>query len=68
MTVKLKLGIALFILGLFGVLTMLTVTMTLNSLPKEVLEKISPETLKYLVLINPYNFITIRGFNRNATL
>lgn len=68
MTVKLKLGIALFILGLFGVLTMLTVTMPLNSLPKEVLEKISPETLKYLVLINPYNFITIRGFNRNATL
>jgi hypothetical protein len=68
MTVKLKLGIALFILGLFGVLTMLTVTMTLNSLPKEVLEKISPETLKYLVLINPYNFITIRGFNWNATL
>ena len=63
-----KLGMALFILGLFGVLTMLTVTMPLNSLPKEVLEKISPETLKYLVLINPYNFITIRGFNWNATL
>ena len=32
---------------------MLTVTIPLDSLPKEVLEKISPETLKYLVLINP---------------
>jgi membrane protease YdiL (CAAX protease family) len=53
MNVKLKLGIALFILGLFGVLTMLTVTIPLDSLPKEVLEKISPETLKYIVLINP---------------
>jgi membrane protease YdiL (CAAX protease family) len=53
MNVKLKLGITLFILGLSGVLTMLTVTIPLESLPKEVFEKISPETLKYLVLINP---------------
>ncbi len=53
MNVKLKLGITLFILGLLGVLTMLTVTIPLESLPKEVLAKISPETLKYLVLINP---------------
>ena len=53
MNVKLKLGVALFILGLFGVFTMLTITILLDSLPKEVLEKISPSTLKYLVLINP---------------
>jgi hypothetical protein len=53
MNVKLKLGIALFILGLFGVFSMLTVTIPLESLPKEVLDKISPQTLKYLVLINP---------------
>ena len=53
MNVKLKLGVALFILGLFGVFTMLTITIPLDSLPKEVLEKISPSTLKYLVLINP---------------
>ena len=53
MNVKLKLGIALFILGLLGVLTMLTVTIPLDSLPKEVLDKISPQSLKYLVLVNP---------------
>ena len=53
MNKKLKLGLALFIIGLLGVLTMLTITIPLDSLPKEVLEKISPQTLKYLVLINP---------------
>lgn len=53
MNKKLKLGLTLFILGLLGVLTMLTVTIPLDSFPKEVLEEISPEILKYLVLINP---------------
>jgi hypothetical protein len=53
MSKKLKLGLTLFALGLLGVLSMLTVTIPLGDLPKEVLEKISPETLKYLVLINP---------------
>lgn len=32
---------------------MLSVTIPLESLPKEVLDKISPEILKYLILINP---------------
>jgi membrane protease YdiL (CAAX protease family) len=50
---KIKLGLTLFILGLLGILTMLTVTIPLDNFPKEVLEKISPQTLKYLVLINP---------------
>lgn len=53
MSKKFKLGLSLFFLGLLGVLTMLTITIPLDSLPKEVLEKISPQTLKYLVLINP---------------
>lgn len=53
MSKKIKLGLSLFFLGLLGVLTMLTITIPLDSLPKEVLEKISPQTLKYLVLINP---------------
>ena len=68
MNVKLKLGVALFILGLFGVFTMLTITIPLDSLPKEVLEKISPSTLKYLVLINPTNFVAYCSCNWNATL
>lgn len=53
MTFKTKLGLTLFALGMLGVLSMLTVTIPLDNLPKDVLEKISPETLKYLVLINP---------------
>jgi membrane protease YdiL (CAAX protease family) len=53
MSKKFKLGLSLFFLGLLGVLTMLTITIPLDSLPKEVLEKLSPQTLKYLVLINP---------------
>lgn len=53
MSKKFKLGLSLFFLGLLGVLTLLTITIPLDSLPKEVLEKISPQTLKYLVLINP---------------
>jgi len=53
MSKKIKLGLSLFLLGLLGVLTMLTITIPLDSLPKEVLEKLSPQTLKYLVLINP---------------
>ena len=53
MNKKLKLGLTLFVLGLLGVFTMLTVTIPLDNLPKEVVEKISPQTLKYLVLINP---------------
>ncbi|HMT71785.1 MAG TPA: CPBP family intramembrane metalloprotease [Saprospiraceae bacterium] len=53
MNKKLKLGLTLFVMGLLGVFTMLTVTIPLDNLPKEVVEKISPQTLKYLVLINP---------------
>ncbi len=53
MNKKLKLGLTLFVLGLLGVFTMLTVTIPLDNLPNEVVEKISPQTLKYLVLINP---------------
>lgn len=50
---KLKLGAALFSLGFIGILTILTATLPMDSIPKEVLEKISPQTLKMLMLINP---------------
>ncbi len=59
MNKKLKLGLTLFFIGLLGILTMLTITIPLDSFPKEVLEKISPQTLKYLVLINPTLFLLI---------
>jgi hypothetical protein len=56
---KFKLGLALYILGLVGVFSMLTIKIPLESLPKEVLEKFSPQTLKYLVLLNPAIFLII---------
>lgn len=59
MSEKFKLGLTLFFLGFLGILTMLSITIPLENLPKEVLEKISPQTLKYLVLINPTIFLLI---------
>lgn len=53
MNKKLKLGLSLFIIGLLGILTLLTVAIPLDSLPKQILEKTSFETLKWLVLVNP---------------
>ncbi len=50
---KLILGLTLFIIGLLGILTMLTISIPLDSLPKEVFDKIPPHALKYLILINP---------------
>ncbi len=43
----------MFFLGLLGILSLLTATIPLDSLPKEVLEKTDPQTLKFLILINP---------------
>lgn len=53
MTFKKKLGLTLFFMGLLGILSMLTVTIPLDNLPKEVLDKFSPDTIKLLTLINP---------------
>lgn len=50
---KLSLAFALFLLGLAGVLSMLTVTIPLEGLPKEITERFSPEVINLLVLINP---------------
>lgn len=47
-----KIGITLFILGVIGVLSLLTVSINLD-LPKEVQNTISPTTLKLLILVNP---------------
>lgn len=53
MTFKIKLGLTLFGIGLLGVLSMLTVTIPLDNLPKELVDKFSPDTIKLLTLINP---------------
>lgn len=59
MNKKIKLGLALFTIGLFGIVTLLSVSIPLDSIPKEVLAKISPLILKYLILINPILFLII---------
>lgn len=56
---KLTLGLTLFGLGILGILTLLTTTLPLDSLPKEVLEKIPPTTLQWIILINPVIMLLI---------
>ncbi len=53
MNKKLKLGLTLFVIGLLGISTLLTVTIPLDNVPKEVLDKIPQEAFKYLILVNP---------------
>jgi hypothetical protein len=50
---KIKLGIALFVLGFIGILSLLTVDLPMDKIPKEVLAQFSPTILKVLTLINP---------------
>lgn len=50
---RLLLGLLLFALGLVGIFSLLLVDLPTGSIPKEVLDKFSPQILKLLVLINP---------------
>lgn len=59
MNYKLKLGLILFALGMIGVLSLLTISIPMDQLPEEVLKTVSPEILKYLILINPAIFLLI---------
>lgn len=59
MSYKIKLGITLFLLGLLGVLTLLTISFPLDSLPKELIDKLSPQTIQLLILINPLILLSI---------
>lgn len=53
MSNKLKLGLFLFFIGFLGVLTLLTVTLPLDTLPPEAIKGLSPVMIKLLVLANP---------------
>lgn len=46
-------GLALFLAGLLGVASLLTVHFPTANLPKQVLEKFSPDQLRLLMLVNP---------------
>jgi len=53
MHTKVKIALTLFILGFIGVLSMLTVDISLKQVPQEVLAQFTPLQLKLLSLINP---------------
>lgn len=50
---RLLLGLVLFTLGLSGIFSLLLVHIPTKSIPKEALQMLSQETLKWLMLINP---------------
>ena len=54
---RILIGLILFALGLTGIFSLLLVEIPLKSLPSEVLDKISPQTLKWIILINPAFFL-----------
>ena len=58
MKTKLKLGLVLFFLGFLGVLTLLTVTLPLESLPEQ-FAQFSPIVIQLLTLINPTVMLVI---------
>jgi hypothetical protein len=50
---KLKIGVALFLLGSIGVLSMLSVKIPMDSLPKQLTDRFSAQEIQWLTLINP---------------
>ena len=59
MNKKLKIGTSLFALGLLGILTLLTVSFSFDSLPKQIIQRFSAQEIKFLILINPTIFLLI---------
>ena len=59
---RLLLGLLLFIMGLLGVLSLLLVDLPMGSIPKEVLDKFSPQALKLLMLVNTITLLFISIF------
>ncbi|HVG41899.1 MAG TPA: CPBP family intramembrane glutamic endopeptidase [Chitinophagaceae bacterium] len=50
---KFILGSTIFIMGFIGILTLLTIQIPMDKMPKKMLDKFSSETIKLLTLINP---------------
>lgn len=58
-TQRFRLWLYLSVLGLIAVFSLTLSTLPTDNLPPEVLERISPETLKWLILINPAIIILV---------
>jgi len=56
---KRRLGGILLLLGLMGILSLLTVELPTSNLPPETLERFSPQMIKFLSLLNPLIFLVI---------
>ncbi|AQG80662.1 CPBP family intramembrane glutamic endopeptidase [Spirosoma montaniterrae] len=52
-------GLTLFLFGLLGVASLLTVQFPLTNLPKAVLKQFSPAELQWLILVNPLLLLVI---------
>ncbi len=50
---KIKLGFTLFIIGMAGIFSLLTMPVATENLPPEILKEFSEEALKWLSLVNP---------------
>src|SRR5690606_36877808 len=48
-----KMGFTLYILGFFGILSLLTVPIAMENLPPELLERLSEKDLRWFSLLNP---------------
>lgn len=56
---KFKLGLSIFVLGLTGVFSLLTIPIPTESLPPEILARFSERTLRWLSLLNPLILLVI---------
>ena len=56
---KRQLGSILLLLGLMGILSLLTIELPTSKLPPETLERFSPQMIKFLSLLNPLIFLVI---------
>ena len=56
---KRRLGSTLLLLGLMGILSLLTVELPTSNLPPETLERFSPQMIKFLSLLNPLILLII---------
>ena len=59
MAPKLKLGITLFLLGMIGVLSMLTIQLPADAIPPEITSRFSPSAIRLLILMNPTMLLLI---------
>lgn len=59
MSNKLKIALVLILLGLIGVMSLLTINFSMDQLPPEIVKQFSPQVIQLLVLMNPTILVVI---------